>query len=414
MGKIFEFLTKLADNAHFGKLATDLAPGIVITIAVMFALDHFTTLEVFPYTHLAEYEARTAVGDSLFHDLERRTDSVRSALLVLAADTAVSHADTSTYGVTGTVLTGLEGFRAEYLGRADSLRTELRSASSLTANLDVFADNFILLFIIAFIIGVLMAQVSGSIFYNGTFYTYFKDKFGDVNKSLYAFEGKKELDHRTIDYYQLKVNETFITRLPDIRATYFRYLEVAMNMVLPTGLLAVILVIIWLANGLLANLAVGIIGLVAAMVCILLYRNARELYVGYQLKKADVLMAVQEEGGFKAKLPAAWKVSDDPNAPKLVKMEVDRKKEEVTIENVGDQVVDLSDWRLVSVSGNQEFRFPCRTTLAVNGVVSVVSGPFGTDKRPEQLLWTRRPVWKQKDDPAELYDQDNRLITRVL
>lgn len=90
---------------------------------------------------------------------------------------------------------------------------------------------------------------------------------------------------------------------------------------------------------------------------------------------------------------------------------VDLVAEEVVIVNEGSQAVDLSGWVLISTSGNQRFTFPHGTVLAPGSRLIVRSGPKAAPG-PGVLVWTRRFIWANQGDPAELRDRDGKLVDR--
>ncbi len=81
------------------------------------------------------------------------------------------------------------------------------------------------------------------------------------------------------------------------------------------------------------------------------------------------------------------------------------------ITNVRAQTLDLSGWTLVSVTGNQRFTFPAGTKLAPGKTITVVSGPRA-QAGPGVLVWTRRYVWNNQGDAAELWDRQGQLVAR--
>ncbi len=318
--KLTDFLLKLADNAHLGKLGTDLAPGIILTFGFLILLNRITTLDVFPYGRLGAYQKRADSVEVVIAsiDSQRRVleDSIISGRLVAAPALRDPRVLRALVPLFRDQLRRLEERRTAEANSFAEFKKQATDAASLAKNLEVLGEHFTALFIIGFMAGVLMAQVSGAVFYNGFFYKYFKKspKFAEVNNTLYSSADARLKDadavkHRTVTYYQLKVaDEKWVGRLPDLDVTYFRYLEVAMNMILPVGFLGVALLVTagpypgpYTSE---ARWGAAILALLCFGTAALLYRNARGQYVGYMLKKADVLQAVQEAGGFKPKLPA--------------------------------------------------------------------------------------------------------------
>lgn len=105
--------------------------------------------------------------------------------------------------------------------------------------------------------------------------------------------------------------------------------------------------------------------------------------------------------------------SDEPFAGTAqVRIErVDLVGEEVVLVNMGEESVDLSGWILVSVAGNQRFRFPSGTVIEPGRRLVIRSGLDATDG-PGVLVWTKLEVWNDEGDPAQLRDADGKLVSR--
>lgn len=96
---------------------------------------------------------------------------------------------------------------------------------------------------------------------------------------------------------------------------------------------------------------------------------------------------------------------------KLVIENVDYDGEIVTILNKDNKTVNLSNWTLVSVKGNQTYSFPDGFTLASGARVYVTSGA-NAKQTGNYLRWTTANVHNNdKNDPAELYDMNGTLIS---
>lgn len=86
---------------------------------------------------------------------------------------------------------------------------------------------------------------------------------------------------------------------------------------------------------------------------------------------------------------------------------VDKAGELVTIKNNSEQAIDLMGWKLLSVTGNQEFIFP-EYILKANSIVTVASGDVEGD-----LIWGRGNIWNNSSsDPAILYDAQGNQVFR--
>ena len=96
---------------------------------------------------------------------------------------------------------------------------------------------------------------------------------------------------------------------------------------------------------------------------------------------------------------------EDPPPPPGVSLvlAVNVAAEEATITNVEDAPVNLMNWVLVSVVGNQRFTFTSSLDLVHGGSVVVTSGP-SAKTGPGFLKWTGDYVWRNAGDPGQLLD----------
>lgn len=90
---------------------------------------------------------------------------------------------------------------------------------------------------------------------------------------------------------------------------------------------------------------------------------------------------------------------------------VDLDAEQVEIWNGSTQVVELTGWKLISLQGGQEYAFPEGFRLDPGTSVTVTSGRAFRHQPPESLGWTRREVWANGGDPAELVDPLGRTVS---
>lgn len=95
----------------------------------------------------------------------------------------------------------------------------------------------------------------------------------------------------------------------------------------------------------------------------------------------------------------------------IVISKVDLAKEVVTIQNTGQQSVDISNWKLISIKGEQSFTIPSGTILKSGQTVQIVSGKNAQSGK-DKIIWTNKYIWNNDGDPAELYDSFGNLISR--
>ncbi|UCG83669.1 MAG: hypothetical protein JSW38_02330, partial [Dehalococcoidia bacterium] len=82
-----------------------------------------------------------------------------------------------------------------------------------------------------------------------------------------------------------------------------------------------------------------------------------------------------------------WYVVPDQTTTSIQIEGVNLQAEVVNILNSGSNPVDMTDWRLLSTVGSQEYVFPA-FTLEAGAIVQIISGPNAVDNPPGQLLWT--------------------------
>lgn len=108
--------------------------------------------------------------------------------------------------------------------------------------------------------------------------------------------------------------------------------------------------------------------------------------------------------------PVKEEANPTENTSSIVISKLDKKAELVTITNKSDKDVDITGWKLVSVTGNQQFVFP-QHTLKAGGSVTV--GGFDSIDVSDFDWEEGRGIWNNsKSDPAELYDSNGNLVSR--
>lgn len=103
-----------------------------------------------------------------------------------------------------------------------------------------------------------------------------------------------------------------------------------------------------------------------------------------------------------------------PGGISAVTLVVDLFAEEAVVTHNGeDGEIDLSNWRLVSTRGNQEFIFPDGTKLLPGQSVKVTSGPSSQNNPPAVLRWSTDHLWNNGGDPGELHDDAGHLVAQT-
>ena len=83
--------------------------------------------------------------------------------------------------------------------------------------------------------------------------------------------------------------------------------------------------------------------------------------------------------------------------------------EVVGIKNEGTTTINLNEWKLVSVEGNQTYIFPSYN-LAAGQTVYVTSGP-NAKSDANYLKWTTANIWLNSGDQAKLFDSQGAIIS---
>ncbi|MGG3915932.1 lamin tail domain-containing protein [Rossellomorea vietnamensis] len=85
--------------------------------------------------------------------------------------------------------------------------------------------------------------------------------------------------------------------------------------------------------------------------------------------------------------------------------------EVVTLKNNGSEDVNMTDWKLVSVEGNQTYDFPDDFILKAGSSVNVTSGGNAVNNPPTTLKWTDAYIWNNSGDSAQLYNSQGELVS---
>ncbi|OON95800.1 MAG: hypothetical protein ATN31_10540 [Candidatus Epulonipiscioides saccharophilum] len=89
---------------------------------------------------------------------------------------------------------------------------------------------------------------------------------------------------------------------------------------------------------------------------------------------------------------------------------LDKVSEVIEIKNFTSEDIDFTDWKIVSVLGNQVFKFP---QFILKSGASVSVGDTINNIDIEFHWFQGRGIWNNtKRDPAELYDSTGSLIDR--
>lgn len=87
----------------------------------------------------------------------------------------------------------------------------------------------------------------------------------------------------------------------------------------------------------------------------------------------------------------------------------DIRGEIVGITNSGDANINVKDWQLVSVAGNQTFKFP-NINLQAGKTIYITSGPEAREGSG-YLKWTTGQMWRNDGDAAKLLNDKGEIVS---
>lgn len=89
----------------------------------------------------------------------------------------------------------------------------------------------------------------------------------------------------------------------------------------------------------------------------------------------------------------------------------DLEAELVKVKNNSSEAVNLTDWQLISVEGNQVFHFP-NITLQPGKTISISSGPDAKESSTI-LKWTNKQIWLNTGDAAKLVNTKGEVVSEL-
>ncbi|CEG23422.1 Cellulosome-anchoring protein precursor [Planococcus massiliensis] len=91
----------------------------------------------------------------------------------------------------------------------------------------------------------------------------------------------------------------------------------------------------------------------------------------------------------------------------------DLKAEVVTLTNYDRVNADMTGFTLVSVKGNETFKFPDGFILRSGQSVDITSGPNAVHQPPKSLKWTNAEVWDDRGDAAKLFEFPSSMLDEM-
>ena len=100
-----------------------------------------------------------------------------------------------------------------------------------------------------------------------------------------------------------------------------------------------------------------------------------------------------------------------PTSGKVDLLSKDLQAEVVAIQNNSNADVSLDGWQLVSVEGNQIYNFP-NITLKIGKTIYVTSGQ-DAKTGSNYLQWTKKQIWVNTGDPAQLINAKGEIVSEL-
>lgn len=89
----------------------------------------------------------------------------------------------------------------------------------------------------------------------------------------------------------------------------------------------------------------------------------------------------------------------------------DVQEEIVGITNVGNKAVNLKDWKLVSIEGNQVYTFP-NINLSAGKTIYITSGQHAKEGQG-YIKWNKGQMWKNDGDSARLVNEKGEIVSEM-
>ena len=89
----------------------------------------------------------------------------------------------------------------------------------------------------------------------------------------------------------------------------------------------------------------------------------------------------------------------------------DVQEEIVGLTNAGNKAVNLKDWKLVSIEGNQVYTFP-NINLSAGKTIYITSGQHAKEGQG-YIKWNKGQMWRNEGDPARLVNEKGEIVSEV-
>lgn len=99
-----------------------------------------------------------------------------------------------------------------------------------------------------------------------------------------------------------------------------------------------------------------------------------------------------------------------PTTPVVISSK-DVQEEIVGITNVGNKAVNLKDWKLVSIEGNQVYTFP-NINLSAGKTIYITSGQHAKEGQG-YIKWNKGQMWKNDGDSARLVNEKGEIVSEM-
>lgn len=314
-----DFLTRFVDVANLSKIVTDVGPGFLIAFSLILLFSFFTDIAILPIQRYERIQSQIDETKNQIGRIEQETSKLRKDRIHREAtkkglEVTPTKPENSVQTETekkkleeeikNSVVeeaerkTKLEELRK----RLAELQTQHDDSGSLVANLELLERNTISVLFLALILGVIFSQASGQTFYNDIYRRRFQSsaELQRIPAALKTFVTGEDGTPNDISYFRGRSVYTDERKkeYESLIKEYYRYAEVAMNMVAPVGLLVLALFLLTakkILDGQRVYWIALILVLLGGFVVVQLARGGYDFYKNYRIKIAAFIKGLWEE-----------------------------------------------------------------------------------------------------------------------
>lgn len=311
-----DFLSKFIDVANLSKIVTDVGPGFLIGLSLLLLFNLMTDVPLLPFQRYGDIESRIGTTSQLTQTLDDRITNLRKeriqwqgrlAELNAAGDEKKNPALEKERAQITEQLSNSRQMETETKTRLEDAqkeltehRSQLDAAGSLLNNLTLLEEHIVSVLFFSLILGVAFSQLAGQTFYNDFYRRRFYDQIAKVPADVLKYVKNDEGIPTDVTYFRGTsiYTEAKQKEYESLIRDYYRYQEVAMNMIVPVGLLAVALAAVSgvkISQGRSVYWVGALLALFLVAVAVQLFRAGYDYFWYFRVKTAYFIRALYEE-----------------------------------------------------------------------------------------------------------------------